>query len=95
MKKQEFKIMRRGLGTSRTTLNVLTSESQGYQTEKRKSKKLKSFLKKNNEGELPQSGKGNRLPVTPGSSEGTKEVGPKEEHIKAHHNYISQNSANK
>ena len=27
MKKQEFKKMRRGLGTSRTTLNVPTSES--------------------------------------------------------------------
>ena len=27
MKKQEFKKMRRGLGTSRTTLNVTTSES--------------------------------------------------------------------
>ena len=27
MKKQEFKTMRRGLGTSRTTLNITTSES--------------------------------------------------------------------
>ena len=27
MKKQEFKKMRKGLGTSRTTLNILTSES--------------------------------------------------------------------
>ena len=27
MKKQEFKIMRRGLGTSRTSLNIPTSES--------------------------------------------------------------------
>ena len=27
MKKQEFKNMRRGLGTSGTTLNILTSES--------------------------------------------------------------------
>ena len=46
MKKQEFKKMRRGLGTSRTPLNVPTSESQGCQKEKRKSKKLKSYLKK-------------------------------------------------
>ena len=30
---------------------------------------LKAYLKKNNEGELPQSGKGNRLPGSPGSSE--------------------------
>ena len=32
---------------------------------------------KHNEGELPQSGKGNRLPGSPGSSESPKEVGPK------------------
>ena len=34
------KEMRRGLGTSRTTLNIPTSESEGCQKEKRKSKKL-------------------------------------------------------
>ena len=44
----------------------------------------------NNEGELPQSGKGNRLLGSPGSSESPKEVGPKEAHTKAHHNYITQ-----
>ena len=46
MKKQEFKKMRRGLRTSRTSLNVPTSESLGNQKEKRKSKKLKTYLKK-------------------------------------------------
>ena len=46
MKKQELKKMRRGLGTSRATLNVPTSESYGCQKEKRKSKKLKTYLKK-------------------------------------------------
>ena len=45
MKKQEFKKMRRGLGTSRITLNIPTSKSQGWQKEKRKSKKLKTYLK--------------------------------------------------
>ena len=40
---------------------------------------------KHNEEELPQSGKGNRLP---GSPESPKEVGPKEAHTKAHHKYI-------
>ena len=43
MKKQEFKKMRRGLATSRTTLNVPTSESQGCKKEKRTSKKLKTY----------------------------------------------------
>ena len=37
---------RRGLGTSGTTLYVPTSESYGCQKEKRKSKKLKTYLKK-------------------------------------------------
>ena len=46
MKKQEFKKMRRGLETSRTSLNVPTSESQGYQKEKRKNKKSKTYLNK-------------------------------------------------
>ena len=44
MKRQEFKKMRRGLRTSRTSLNVPTPESQGCQKEKRKSKKLKTYL---------------------------------------------------
>ena len=84
MKKQEFKKLRRGSGTSGTTLNIPTSESQGCQKEKRKSKKLKYYLN-NNKGELPQSGQGNRLPGSPGSSESSKEVGPKEKHTKTHH----------
>ena len=45
MKKQEFKKMRRGLGTSGTSLNILTSKSKGCQKEKRKSKRLKTYLK--------------------------------------------------
>ena len=46
MKKQEFKKMRRDLGTSRTSLNFPTSELEGYQMEKRKSKKFKTDLNK-------------------------------------------------
>ena len=84
--------MRRGLGTSGATLNIPTSKSQGLQKEKRKRKKWKTYLKKNNEGELPQSGKGNRLPGSPGSSDSPKEVGSKETLTKAHHNYITQDS---
>ena len=40
-----FKKMRRGLGTFRTTLNIPTSESQGCQKERKKSKKWKTYLK--------------------------------------------------
>ena len=44
---------------------------------------MKTYLQIN-EGKLPQSGKGNRLPGSPGSSESPKEAGPKEAHTKAH-----------
>ena len=46
MKKREFKKMRRSLGTSRTTLNIPTCDSQRCQTEKWNSKKLETYLKK-------------------------------------------------
>ena len=46
MKKQEFKKMRRCLGISGTALNNPISESWGCQKKKRKSKKLKIYLKK-------------------------------------------------
>ena len=38
--------MRRSLGTSGTTLNVPTSESEGCQKENRESKKLKALSEK-------------------------------------------------
>ena len=46
VKKQEFKKMRRDLGTSRASLNIPTSEFEGYQKDKRKNKKLKTYLNK-------------------------------------------------
>ena len=46
MKKQKFKEMRRGLGTSGITLNIPTSELQGFQKENRKSKKWQTYLKR-------------------------------------------------
>ena len=46
--KEETRIQkrRRGLGTSRTSLDIPTSESEGCQKEKRKNKKSKTYLKK-------------------------------------------------
>ena len=46
MKKQEFRKMKRGLETSRTSLYVPTSELWGCQKEKRKNKKLKTYWNK-------------------------------------------------
>ena len=45
-KKKEFLKTRIGLGTSGTTSNIPTSESQGCQKEKEKSKKWKIYFKK-------------------------------------------------
>ena len=39
---------------------------------------IENLFEKKNEGEFPQSGKGNRLPGSPASLESPKEVGPKE-----------------
>ena len=89
MKKQEFKKMRRGLGTSRTTLECSNIGIIGMPEGEEQEQEVENLFE-NNEGELPQSGKGNRLPGSPGSSESPKEVGPKEAHTKAHHNYITQ-----
>ena len=57
---------------------------------KEEEQEIENLFEKNNEGELPQSDEGNRLPGSLGSSESPKEVGPKEAHTKAHHNYITQ-----
>ena len=45
--------MRRGLGTSGTTLNIPTFESLGCQKVKRKSKKWKTYLKKKMKENFP------------------------------------------
>ena len=59
----------------------------GVPEEKRKSRNWK-LIWTNNEGKLPQSGEGNKLPGSPGSPESPKEIGPKEEHTKAHHHQL-------
>ena len=51
---------------------------------------IENLFEKNNEGKLPQSGEGNKLPGSPGNQENPKEVGPKEEHTKAHHHQVTQ-----
>ena len=68
MKKQEFKKMRRGLGTSRTTLKYSNIRIIGVPEGEEEEQEIENLLEKNN-GDLPQSGKGNRLPGSPGSSE--------------------------
>ena len=73
--------MNRSLGTYGATLSTLTSESEGCQKEKRKSKKLKTF---NSEGKIPQPGKEIDFQKVQ-KAQSPKEIGPKEEHTKVHH----------
>ena len=50
---------------------------------------IENLLEKIMKDNFPNLAKEIRLPESPGSSEGTKEAGPKEAHTKAHHNYIT------
>ena len=52
---------------------------------------IENLLEKIMKEKFPQSGEGNRLPGSLGSPESLKDIEPKEEHTKAHHNYITQN----
>ena len=68
-------------------MNALTSgigvpeEEEEQETENVFEKIMENF---------PNLAKEIRLPGSPGNSESPKEAGPKEEHTKAHHNYITQ-----
>ena len=68
MKKQEFKKMRRGLGIFKATKHSKIGII-GVPEGEKEEQEIENLFEKNNEGELPQSGKGNRLPGSPGSSE--------------------------
>ena len=85
MKKQEFKKMRRALGISRTTLNIPTFKLYGCQKEKRKSKKLKTYLKNIMKESFHNMAKEIDFQEVQ-EVQSPKEVGPKEAHTKAHHN---------
>ena len=59
----------------------------GVPEREKEEQKIENLFEKNNEVELPQSGKGNRLP---GSSREFQRSWTKEEHTMVHYNYISQ-----
>ena len=85
MKKQEFKNMRRGLGTSGTALNVwVIGVPEGEEEEQEIENLFEKIMKEN----FPNLAKEIDMQVQEAQS--PKEVGPKEPHTKAHHNYISQ-----
>ena len=88
MKKQDLKKMR-SLGTSATALNAPTSDHRSAKRRRTRAKNWK-LIWTNNERKLPQSGEGNRLLGSPGSPESPKEIAPKEEHTKHHHNTLAK-----
>ena len=62
----------------------------GVPERKKEDQEIENLFEQIMKENFPKSGKGNRLTGSPGSSESPKEVGPKEGHTKAHHNYITQ-----
>ena len=90
MRKQELKKMRRDLGNLQDFFKCSNIRIIGVPEVEEEEQDTENLFEQIMKGKLPQSGKGNRLPGSPGSSESSKEVGPKEAHTEAHHNYISQ-----
>ena len=58
---------------------------EGEEEEQEIENLFENIMKEN----FPNLAKEIRLPGSPGSSESPKEAGPKEEHTKAHHHYIT------
>ena len=83
MQKQEFKKMREK-EDSETSSKVPTSKSQGCQKEKRKSKKLKTQLKKKMKENFSNLAKERDIRVQEAQS--PKQDRPKDIHTKTHHN---------
>ena len=90
MKKQELKKKKeerlRNLWDNFKRSNIwIIGVPEGEEEEQEIENLFEQIMKENS-----QYGKGNWLPESPGSSEIPKDVGPKEEHTKTHHNEITQ-----
>ena len=85
MKKQEFKKNKneerlRNLQDILKHSNIqIIGVPEGEEEEQKIENLFEQIMKEN----FPNLAEGNRLPVSPGSSESPKEAGPKEEHTKA------------
>ena len=72
MKKQELKKNEERLRKLQDNFKHSNIYIIGVPEGEEEEQEIENLLEKNNEGELPQSGKGNRLPGSPGSSESPK-----------------------
>ena len=88
MKKQELQKMRRGLGTFRTSWKVPTSELLGVPGEEEE-QKIENLFEQIMKENFPNLAKETDFQEVQ-KAQSSKEVGPKEEHTQAHHNYITQ-----
>ena len=86
MKKQEFKRIRRGLGTSRTTLNIANHRGARGEEEEQKIQNLFEQIMKENFPNLAKEIDFQEVQ----EAQSAKKVGPKKAHTKAPHNYIIQ-----
>ena len=88
MKKEEFKKMRRGLGTCGTSLNYSNLWIIGV-PEGEEEQEIENLFEQIMTENFPNLAKEiDFLEVQEAQS--PKEIGPKEAHTKAHHNYITQ-----
>ena len=89
MKKQEFRKMKRGLGTSKDIFKcsniLITGVPEGEEEEQKTENLLEQIMKEN----FPDLAKEIDFQEVQ-EAQSPKEAGPKEEHTKAHHNYITQ-----
>ena len=80
--------MKRGLGTSRMSQNVLTSES-GVPEGEEEEQEIEHLFEQIMEENVPSLAKELNFQEVQ-EAQSPKEVGSKEAHTKAHHNYITQ-----
>ena len=88
IKKQEFKKNEERLRNLQDILKHSNIRIIGVPEGEEEEQKIENLFEQIMKENVPNLA--NRLPGSPGSSESPKEAGPKEEHTKAHHNYITQ-----
>ena len=90
MKKQEFQKNEERLRNLQDTFKCSYIQIIGVPEEEEEEQEIQNLFEQIMKENVPNLAKENRLPGSPGSPESPKELGPKEEHTKAHHHYITQ-----
>ena len=91
MKKQELKKNEERLRNLQDILKRSNIRIIGVPEGEEEEQKIEHLFEQIMKENFPHLAKEIEVPgKSPGSSESPKEAGPKEEHTKAHHNYISQ-----